>query len=97
MKTTLWWFNVKSQPNHKKSSAQSMQQTKPKGTRRVGNWIGTVGRSLKKHLKFGTEVHICTYCDRHGRTWWKIYDPFTGKIFQMESEEAVLQWLEQTN
>lgn len=41
------------------------------------------------------EPEIKQVADTKGQTWWEAYDPITGQITYLESEEEVQIWLEE--
>ncbi len=41
-----------------------------------------------------SEIRIKSKRDRSGDSYFQVFDPFTGKTFRMDSEEAVREWLE---
>jgi hypothetical protein len=42
-----------------------------------------------------TEPRIWEKRDRHGITWWEVYDPMTGQSRCCSSKQEVRAWLEQ--
>ncbi|ELS33919.1 MULTISPECIES: hypothetical protein [Pseudanabaena] len=43
---------------------------------------------------YNEEVQVWQKCDRHGNTYWYVYDPKTGHSAHLGSEEEVMSWIE---
>ena len=41
------------------------------------------------------DLQVWHRVDRHGHTYWKAYDPVTGKSFSSGSEADICVWIEQ--
>lgn len=64
------------------------------GVAGIGAWFANLWHSLTRF--HGTnEPDIWQTMDRHGNLWWNAYDPATGQISYLSSEEEVLMWLDQ--
>lgn len=59
-----------------------------------GDFLAKLGRVLVAWLAPDTEPTITQVTDRKGQTWWRVDDPRTGKSYWLESETAVMIWLE---
>jgi hypothetical protein len=46
-------------------------------------------------LSASGEPQVWQSLDRAGQTWWHVYDPTTGQMADLESEEEVCIWLEE--
>ena len=61
----------------------------------VQRWLRQIGRSLSCRLLQGYKPAIWQTYDRHGKPYYMIYDPSTGRTARLQTDEEFLQWFNQ--
>lgn len=59
-------------------------------------WLRTVWKLLITSLTRRPEPQVWKSCNQDGDIYWRIYDPMTGRMAYLGSEEEVLAWIEQS-
>jgi hypothetical protein len=78
---------------YQKPLAQRSQT--PQWTQQISKYLGRVGYQLVKFLAGNREPKITQYRDRHGNSYYEIYDPVSGNRHSCATEQEVRVWLEQ--
>jgi hypothetical protein len=59
------------------------------------SWLQRTWQRFVQELASADEVKVWQKRDRYGNTYWKVYDPMTGKHFYSGSETDAIAWIEQ--
>jgi hypothetical protein len=74
------------------TSAKHYSNRLPTRARKLWNFVAEFFSSL---LASPSQPQIKERRDRHGRTYWRVHDPATGRSVVFYSEQEVCTWLEQ--
>ncbi|MGJ3249178.1 MAG: hypothetical protein ACFE0I_24275 [Elainellaceae cyanobacterium] len=73
-----------------------------KSTRLWHRWLAALSswwsygiNRLEALIILDAQPRIWQKTDRHGNTWWSIYDPMTRRFYQFSSEHDVRVWLDE--
>ena len=59
------------------------------------DYIITILRKINRYLADSkTEPQIVKKCDRHGNSYWQVYDPVSASRCSFGSEQEVKAWLD---
>uniref|UniRef100_B8HZC6 Uncharacterized protein n=1 Tax=Cyanothece sp. (strain PCC 7425 / ATCC 29141) TaxID=395961 RepID=B8HZC6_CYAP4 len=59
------------------------------------SWLSRIWQWLKDALFEQTELQLLLKRDRYGHLWWYAYDPVTGRVGWLSSEDEVRAWIEE--
>lgn len=61
---------------------------------RLWNWVRQIGISLVHALEQRDELKITQATNRHGDSYWEVYDPIRQHTLWFYSESEVRAWLD---
>lgn len=64
------------------------------GKAKLQTALASVWQHVKELFEPIDEPQIQELVDRHGKTYWQIYDPVNDRIFRLNSPQEVATWLE---
>lgn len=56
--------------------------------------LRSFGKTISDAIANRQEVKVWQKQDRHGNSYWQVYDPITGQSGSFGSEQEVMAWIE---
>lgn len=75
------------------SEAELRMQSKKAPLRQ---WLRSIWESFLMSLSDRPEPQVWKACNKDGSIYWRVYNPVTGRMACLGSEEEVLAWIEQS-
>jgi hypothetical protein len=63
-------------------------------SKRLAQWLQHLWQSGQRFLWIDQEIKVSQKCDRRGRTYWDVYDPYTQNLISFVSADDVRVWIE---
>lgn len=67
----------------------------PSIKKQFAQFVSRIGQALLNYFSGNNELRVAHRCDRHGHSYYEIYDPRLDKVFCCQSEQEVRAWIEQ--